>query len=98
MHWLRAQPSAAAREEAAIVRLLAHIRFATMKPAFLAERVEKEPLMDSASAFKVLAQAMREKSFALGTLRPRVASTRPSTRAGGWMATIPPKYSPLTMC
>ena len=66
--WLRAQ-KAADREADAVAGLLQHVRFALMKPAFISEVVEQEPLMNSVPAFKVLSQAMKEGNFGMKTPR-----------------------------
>jgi len=66
--WLRAQ-KAADREADAVAGLLQHVRFALMKPAFISEVVEREPLMNSVPAFKVLSQAMKEANFGMKTPR-----------------------------
>jgi hypothetical protein len=68
--WLRAQP-AAARDESSVSSLLGRIRFACLSDAFLSDVVETEPLMDTRSALRVLAQAMKEKGF--GARTPRTA-------------------------
>jgi hypothetical protein len=65
---LRAQ-KAADREADAVAGLLQHVRFALMKPAFISEVVEQEPLMNSVPAFKVLSQAMKEGNFGMKTPR-----------------------------
>mmetsp|Transcript_40130 Transcript_40130/g.132797 ORF Transcript_40130/g.132797 Transcript_40130/m.132797 type:complete len:454 (-) Transcript_40130:1357-2718(-) len=68
VRWLRAQ-APAVREESTVAALLEHVRFSTMSADFLTEHVETEPLMNTAAAFKVLAQAMKEKSFGAATPR-----------------------------
>ena len=67
MLWLTAQP-AEAREPDEVAKLLEHIRFATIRRAFITERVQPHELMQSMPAYKVLAEALADSCFGAGLL------------------------------